>query len=155
MRILIILLFVSFKTFGQVTYKDLLSINSVDQFKRVMIENDYDFVEKTETETLTYAIYPTNNDEGEFVSSDRANFHIDSTIFSFSWHESLFGKFRYKVIYDEVKEKCKFSKILETEDLDNDGKPIDYACYTCPESSVGLIGFTKAYGLGVIINVKE
>ena len=36
-------------------------------------------------------------------------------------------------------------KILETEDLDNDGKPIDYACYTCPESSVGLIGFTKAY----------
>tara|TARA_B000000475_G_C15984787_1_gene442555 strand:+ start:801 stop:1268 length:468 start_codon:yes stop_codon:yes gene_type:complete len=155
MKKLLLLLLFPLISFSQVTYKDLLSINSLDQFKRVMIENDYDFVEKTETETLTYAISPTKNDEGELVSSDFANFHIDSTIFSFSWHESHFGKFRYKVIYDEVKEKCKFSKILETEDLDNDGKPIDYACYTCPKSSVGLIGFTKAYGLGVIFNVRE
>ena len=59
--------------------------------------------------------------------------------------------FTYDDIYDVVKDKCKFSNILEVKD--NDGNPIDYACYTCPESSAGVIGFTKNNGTGTIINL--
>tara|TARA_B110000263_G_C14988183_1_gene364746 strand:- start:301 stop:528 length:228 start_codon:yes stop_codon:yes gene_type:complete len=61
-----------------------------------------------------------------------------------------FSQVTYDDIYDIVKEKCKFSEILDIKD--DDDKPIDYACYTCPESSVGKIGFTKDDGVGVIIN---
>jgi hypothetical protein len=149
----LVFLFIPLFSFSQVTYKDLLSLNSVDQFKRVMIENNYQSVENEE-ETLTYGIYPTKNDEGEMVAYDWAFFFPEHNGFMFSFTQSLFGgKFTYNVIYDIVKEKCKFSKIY-TLKVDDD-KPTDYACYTCPESSVGLIGFTKQGNEGNIINTRE
>ena len=52
MRILIILLFISFNSLGQgidpnpITYKNLMQIDSETQFKRVMIENGYEFVKE-------------------------------------------------------------------------------------------------------------
>ena len=49
-KLVFILLFIPLISFGQVTYEDMLSINSLDQFKRVMIENDYEFIEKNEKE---------------------------------------------------------------------------------------------------------
>ena len=116
-----------------------------------MIENDYDFVEKNEKETLAYAIYPTKNDEGELVSSDWAYFNPEYNSYIFTFEYSFWG-FTYDDIYDIVKEKYKFSEIF---DIDVDDKSIDYACYTCPESSVGLLGFTKADGVGTIINLRE
>jgi hypothetical protein len=146
----LIFLFIPLISFSQVTYEDMLSINSLDQFKRVMIENDYEFIEKNEKETLTYAMYPTKNDKGEIESTDWAYFSPEYNSYIFRFVNSLWGSFTYDDIYDIVKEKCKFSEILDTKD--DDDKPIDYACYTCPESSVGKIGFTKDDGVGVIIN---
>ena len=43
MRIFIILLFISFNSFGQLSYSDIMSINSEKQFKKIMIENYYEF----------------------------------------------------------------------------------------------------------------
>ena len=153
MRKLILLLLIPLTSFSQVTYEDILSINSLDQFKRVMIENDYDFVEKNERESLTYAKYPTKNDEGKIESSSWAYFSPEYNSYIFEFVNILWGSNAYDNIYNIVKEKCKFSEILDIKD--NDGKPIDYACYTCPESSAGKIGFTKADGVGTIINYRE
>ena len=149
-KILLLLLFIPLISLSQVNYEDMLSINSIEQFKRVMIENDYDFVENKQ-ETLTYAKYPIKNSEGELESSDWAYFSIEHNSYIFEFVNVLFGKFTYDDIYDVVKDKCKFSNILEVKD--NDGNPIDYACYTCPESSAGVIGFTKNNGTGTIINL--
>ena len=41
MRILIILLFVSFSGFSQ-TYSEIMSIKDADSFKKVVIENNYE-----------------------------------------------------------------------------------------------------------------
>ena len=51
-------------------------------------------------------------------------------------------------IYDKVKKECKFYKIIKY--LES-----DYACYSCPDSSVGKIGFNKVDGVGMILNFRE
>ena len=43
MRKLIILLFISFSSFGQ-TYEDIMSIKDIDSFKKVCIENNYEYM---------------------------------------------------------------------------------------------------------------
>ena len=54
MRILIILLFISFNSFGQLSYSDIMSINSEKQFKKIMIENYYEFALKDEDGYIVY-----------------------------------------------------------------------------------------------------
>ena len=39
-KLILLLLFIPLVSFGQ-TYKELMSINSLDKFKKVVIENDY------------------------------------------------------------------------------------------------------------------
>ena len=41
-KLLLLLLFIPLVSFGQ-TYKDVMSISSVDTFKKVAIENAYEF----------------------------------------------------------------------------------------------------------------
>ena len=43
MKSLIILLFVPFIGFSQVSYKDIMGLNSLDKFKRLVIENGFEF----------------------------------------------------------------------------------------------------------------
>ena len=38
-KLLLLLLFIPIMSFGQITYNDLMSIKSVDTFKKVVIEN--------------------------------------------------------------------------------------------------------------------
>ena len=48
MKKLIVLLFIPFISIGQITFKDIMSISSLDQFKRVMIENNYEYTKSAE-----------------------------------------------------------------------------------------------------------
>ena len=43
MKRLIILLFIPILSYSQISYKDVMSIKSVDMFKKVVIENGYEY----------------------------------------------------------------------------------------------------------------
>ena len=53
-KILLLLLFIPLMSIGQITYNDLMSIKSVDTFKKVVIENGYEY---DSTDADTGAIY--------------------------------------------------------------------------------------------------
>ena len=54
MRKLLILLLIPLFGFSQISYKDVMSINSVDGFKKVVIENGYEYESLDEEGWLTY-----------------------------------------------------------------------------------------------------
>ncbi len=51
-KLFLLLLFIPLVSFGQ-TYKELMSINSADIFKKVAIENGYEF-DSTEDDWISY-----------------------------------------------------------------------------------------------------
>lgn len=54
MKRLIILLFIPILSYSQISYKDVMSIKSVDGFKKVVIENGYEYESLDEEGWLTY-----------------------------------------------------------------------------------------------------
>ena len=54
MRKLLILLLIPLFGFSQISYKDVMSIKSVDMFKKVVIENGYEYESLDEEGWLTY-----------------------------------------------------------------------------------------------------
>lgn len=51
MKKLLLLLFIPFVSFSQ-TFENVMSINSIDDFKRVAIENGYELYEEDDTQVL-------------------------------------------------------------------------------------------------------
>ena len=54
MRKLLILLLIPILSYSQISYKDVMSINSLDGFKKVVIENGYEYESLNEEGWLTY-----------------------------------------------------------------------------------------------------
>ena len=142
MKKLLVLLLLPLFSFSQ-TYKDVMSIKSLDTFKKVAIENNYEFDEINDDGLILYRLNVTkwmgyNPKDDSF-----------SLIFS---KASFFGatdNTEYDRIYAVVKEKCSYYKII------ND-KGDDYVCYSCPESSYkGKIGFMIKENWGVINHFPE
>ena len=130
MRTLIILLFISFNSFGQITLQDILDIEDKRAFQRLMIENN--FAEDTSPETA-YILTTYKKDKT-----------IDNTLLQFSWRDTdsvgiggvtgyfseniMGGNELYDAIYDEVKDKCSFTD-MNSENFT--GKDVAY--YSCPD----------------------
>ncbi len=166
MRILLILLFISFNSFGQLSYSDIMSINSVKQFKKIMIENYFEFA----TEEDGYIIYgyqiQRDSVEGD-KSSMWGSYKTDGT-FSFQisrgnafaelfgWDDLGFntdalqeGKYVYDEILEDVKKNCNYYDIVTYER--EDGEKNDYVCYSCSVSKYkGKLGFMIIDGTGYI-----
>ena len=53
MRLLFVLLFIPLMSFSQLSYNDLMSIRSIDTFKKVAIENGYEF-DSADKDWITY-----------------------------------------------------------------------------------------------------
>ena len=51
-RVLFILLFIPIFSFSQISYKDVMSIKSVDMFKKVLIENGYEYDSMDDSQAL-------------------------------------------------------------------------------------------------------
>ena len=141
MRILLILLFIPFSGFSQ-TYDEIMSIKGLDSFKRVVIENSYQYI-------------ADESDDSKVVYTDiqdtRGAMHTTSgnKIFAFYFSKTtLIGGIEmddtpYDKIYDEVKKKCTFVKIQNLNQ--------DYACYECDDAQFkGTLGFAVFEGSGVI-----
>ena len=133
MKKLIILLFIPFISFSQ-TYKDLMSIKSLDTFKKVAIENNYRYESKDSLRGLIEYVYEDKKMLYYHLKSDTFNLIV----------RPKYEKKVYDEIYDNVKNKCSFYKIINY-------RGDDYACYSCPESSYkGKIGFVIEEGRGII-----
>jgi hypothetical protein len=160
MKKLILLLFIPLLSFSQ-SYKDLMSINSVDMFKKAVIENGYELSSEEDGEitygfnimrdsidgdkSIKWAYYSTNNDRWAFKFS-RSNMlnSFASALLGASSEETPDSP--YDTIVDEIKEKCKYYKIQNI-------NGVDFVTYSCSDSTYkGKIGFTIDKGQGVILH---
>ena len=142
--------------YSQISYKDVMSIDSQKMFKKVMIENQYEFDSKDD-DGLLYG-YNIKRDSIEGNRSTKWGFYGDNDefIFSFSKNtllESFFGVDdedgkkvnEYDLIVKEIKKNCVYYDILTDDEGD------DYVCYSCNQSKYkGKIGFMVKEGNGII-----
>ena len=158
-KLLLLLLFIPLVSMGQ-SYKDVMSISSVDMFKKVSIENGYEF-DNSDDEWVTYGFNITRDSiEGNRSSKwlyynpkdNRFSLRFSRTDLATSLAGALLGvqsevdnsKNPYDLISEDIKEKCKYYKIINY-------KGDDYVPYSCSESSYkGKIGFAIIDGSGII-----
>ena len=162
MRTLLILLFVSFNGFSQ-TYDDIMSINSLDSFEKVVIENGYELVDyKAVFEMMgaemTDSIKMKLDDvvmysKGNIIAGRTFTYEKSTGKFSLTYPfggglMSLFTDNEvniYEEITKEIKSKCNYQKTVE-----NNGR--DYVTYSCPESSYkGKIGIATIIYIGFLV----
>ena len=93
MKKLILLLFIPLVSFGQVnSYTDLQKINSLEQFKRIAIENGYEKSKyQNDVNIVEYYLNPSFNDK-ELTNADGAAFYyVDNKDFRFVFKENFLG----------------------------------------------------------------
>ena len=130
-----------------------MGIKSVDTFKKVVIENGYEFND-TDNGWVTYGfnIVRDSIEENQSTLWGSYNTKYGEFILSFS-RTSVLGEFfgtednsenTYDLIVEDIKEKCKYYKIINLGGT-------DYVTYSCSESSYkGKIGFMISEGWGYI-----
>jgi hypothetical protein len=155
MKKLFLLLFIPILSYSQISYKDVMSINSEDTFKKVVIENGYEFNDIDEEGWITYGF----NIERDSIEGNKSSkwgvYNKNDGKFTFQFNRrtllgNLLGseddnsKNPYDLIVKDIKEKCKYYKIINY-------KGTDYVTYSCSESSYkGEIGFVVSEGSGII-----
>jgi len=154
-RVLFVLLFIPIFSFSQVSYKDVMSIKSVDMFKKVVIENGYEYDSMDDDGWLSYGFNIVRDSIEGNKSSKWSSYNTKDDRFTLSFgRRSVLGNFLgteddtsqnpYDLIVKDIKEKCKYYKIINY-------KGTDYVTYSCSESSYkGKIGFVVSEGSGII-----
>ena len=153
-RVLFILLFIPIFSFSQLSYKDVMSIKSVDMFKKVVIENGYEYDSMDDDGWLSYGFNIVKDSTGS-KSSQWSSYNTKDDRFSFSFSrtnpvDKFFNQQTdnsenpYDLIVKDIKKKCKYYKIINY-------KGTDYVTYSCSESSYkGKIGFMVEEGQGIV-----
>ena len=159
MKSLIILLFVPFIGFSQVSYKDIMGLNSLDKFKRLVIENGFEF-NSLEDDLVIYGFNIVKDSIEGNKSSKWAYYSSKDNSFLFSFSRgTVLGKLLgaevdtssnpYDLIVSDIKNKCKYYAIMRYEET-------DYVTYSCSESSYkGKIGFVISEGSGIIRHLPK
>ena len=161
MRILIILLFISFNSLGQ-SFSEMIKIKDVNSFKRVVIENNYEIVS---AERLSEWFGEEEADsmyaelDGRIVY-EKDNFDhwgtwYDDNHFGFQFkRKNVFGQViednPYDKIVASIKDNCTFYGIQTTKNGN------DFSTYSCSASLYkGVIGFMIKDGKGAIITMDK
>ena len=145
MKKLILLLFIPLVSFSQ-SYDDIMSIDSKEQFVRVMIENGFEMIKSNDTE-LVYALDPNSDD----TSSSFANYLIgdngDSVMFQYTTTD-FFGNNnkgnQYDKVYKVAKSKCEYNEIIDSIVEGSKAQMVKYKCGS------KRIAFQKEDGKGYI-----
>ena len=161
MKQLILLCLIPTLSYSQITFNDIMSINSLNTFKRVMIENGFEKSD-SDNEDLIWFGFNINLDDDEPKSSFWGRYDKDNGEFRFQisiktgGETDWFGRETnseyvegsvYDIIVEKIKKNCKYYDIIEKDDL-------DYVCYSCSQSTYkGKIGFTKINGFGMIDHI--
>lgn len=158
MRKILLLLLIPILSYSQITYKDVMSINSEKMFKKVMIENGYEWNSNDEN-GLVYG-WEITKDSINGNKSQKWGYYSDNGEFGLSFsRNSLLSSFlnleedntenEYDLIVKEIKKNCKYYDILTY--TNSDEEELDYVCYSCSESKYkGKIGFMISEGWGYI-----
>jgi len=154
-KTLFLLLFIPLLSYSQITYDDIMRINSEKTFKRVVIENGFEF-DKSDEEYIGYGMNinrdSINGNKSKLWSryskiNGEFNFQFSLSSSFYGLTKDLTDESPYNSIIEKVKKNCKFYDIIEKNGL-------DYVCYSCPQSTYkGKIGFTKSEGSGVIQHI--
>jgi len=162
-KTLFLLFFIPTLSYSQITFEDIMSINSLKTFKRVMIENGFEREELDNEHRILYGLnikrdsvknsksslwggYDERNGEFRFQISVKSGGGRD--FFGRKIDEET-GDNLYDEIVEKIKKNCKYYDVIE-----NDGD--DYVCYSCSQSTYkGKIGFTKSEGNGYIEHIIE
>ena len=154
-KLILLLLFIPLVSLGQ-TYKDIMSISSVDMYKKVSIENGYTFVQEEADGWITYGFDVTKDSINGDTASRWLSYNKKDHRFSLEIsRKGLFGikvdDGPYDLIVEEIKEKCKYFGIVTYEYESADWPNDDYVCYSCSESTYrGKIGFVVTEEGGII-----
>ena len=132
---------------AQITYNDIASINTLQSFQRVVIENNFELSTSTNDTITVYGHNLIKDSTGE-RANQWAYYKPESTGFIFVFvlndlsrliQSSELSSPYYKTI-EEIKSSCSFYKIID-----------NYSCYSCPQSKYrGKIGFKLMDGNGMI-----
>tara|TARA_B100001093_G_C26613792_1_gene921403 strand:- start:72 stop:491 length:420 start_codon:yes stop_codon:yes gene_type:complete len=136
--------------FSQVTYEEIMSINSIDTFKRVAIENGYSREEGMGEDNLYCSLNSETNANQEKVADGYCVYSMSTENYLFIFGQAELKFFdTYENIVSDIKEKCTYYKIMSH--LGN-----DYVAYDCPDSKYkGKIGFARIEGDGYVIHLVE
>ena len=150
-KTLFLLLFIPILSYSQITYDEVMSIDSTDSFIRVMIENGYEKIDDRSNDSLSvYGINLTTDS----MSSSFCFYGVYSQKYILSFNRTSFltkmgiedHDNPYDLIVKDIKEKCDYHKIIN--DMDT-----DFVSYFCKDSKYdGMIGFTIRDGWGYIRN---
>lgn len=153
-KLLLFLLFIPLLSIGQITYKDIMSIKSENTFKKVVIENGYEF-DNNEDDVIWYGWNIKRDSVEGNMSSKWASYNKTTGAFRFKLsrinpiadflkYENDTSKNAYDLIVADIKSKCNYYDIVEY-----NGN--SYVTYSCSESSYkGKIGFMISEGNGYV-----
>lgn len=159
MKQLLLILLIPIISYSQISYKDIMSINSDKMFKKVMIENGYEFGQSDEDDVI-YGFDIVRDSIDGMKSSKWGRYGVkdDSFTVSFSRNSSLNtflnlkedrSENEYDLIVKEIKKNCKYFDVITYTNEDDEDS--DYVCYSCSESKYkGKIGFMISEGWGFI-----
>tara|TARA_B100000575_G_C22660485_1_gene404160 strand:- start:2 stop:460 length:459 start_codon:yes stop_codon:yes gene_type:complete len=147
MKKLILLLLIPMITYSQ-TYNELMGIESMNDFKRVMIENGYEM--GVEDDTYVGYGYNMEVEEGEEVAEKWGMYFKKYGVMVFTFNETpldIFTRFGdYDDIVDNIKSKCEYDDIIVIDEGE------EYVGYICSESKLdGKFGFNVIDKAGYII----
>lgn len=135
-----------------------MSINSEKMFKKVMIENGYEWNSNDE-DGLIYG-WEIQKDSIEGNKSSKWGYYQKNGEFMVSFsRNTLLNNFlnleedntenEYDLIVKEIKKNCKYYDIITY--VNDEDEESDYVCYSCSESKYkGKIGFKVSEGWGYI-----
>jgi len=143
MKKLVLLLLIPIYSYTQ-NYNELLMINSLDDFKKVMIENKYEFIEISENGDWLYG-FNVEEVEGKKLGEKYGGYFIDGGWkLQFNETNNFFAKLGD---YDDIVEEIKKCDYVGIENLKYDS---DYVTYNCNKDIDGKIGFMIVDGNGFI-----
>ena len=144
------------------SFDDIKNLNSISQFKRIMIENSYTKNPSNymidNDEYLSYGIGFEEVKEGRYNANKWASYQLKDTKwikykdYAGEWYFQFAGLdydrengiCYFDIIYEQVKKRCKFFKIYNDDEY-------DYALYSCPNTTYkGKIGFSIQGNTGYI-----
>ena len=148
MKKLILLLLFPLISFSQVTYKDIMSINSKDTFLKVIVENKYSTTSISEnTFALNPDEYGSSSSFAKYYLNNRFMFEFvrTGTMYTGTPQEKeVIMDNPYDTIFEIIKRKCKYVAVKKVDNL-------NYACYECKKAKYdGLIALTTSGKTGII-----
>ena len=111
--ILLVMFLVPLLSFSQVTFNDLMSIDSKDTFIKLMIDSEYSGISSDESD-ISFALIPTEY----YSSSSFAYYYSDTNTFEFKFQRektiknsdggNVFVENAWGKMYRQLKRRCNF-----------------------------------------------